>query len=221
MPFTIEQFLGIFQSYNDTVYPFQAVLIMAAVFIIIQVFRKRNYADNLISWILMFFWLWMGIVYHINFFSSINPAAYFFGAAFILQALFILKSGIIDKKLNFGFIKDANHYIGLIIILYALLIYPVLNVFFGHVYPGNPTFGLPCPTTIFTFGMFLLTVRRIPLYLLIIPFLWALLGISAALQLRIYEDTGLILSGILAVSLIVKDKMLEKKFRMALINNRC
>ncbi len=184
MPFTIDQFLGVFKSYNNAVYPFQAVLFIAAIFIIIQVFRKRNFADILISWILAFFWLWVGIVYHLIFFSSINPAAYIFGTAFILQALFILKSGIIDKKLKFGFIKDLNHYTGLVFILYALIIYPLLNVYFGHIYPENPTFGLPCPTTIFTFGMFLLTTERIPLYLLIIPFLWALLGISAAIAAR-------------------------------------
>ncbi len=215
MPFTTEEFLGVFKSYNEAIFPFQAVLIISAVFIVIQVFRKRKIGNELITWVLAFFWMWVGVVYQIMFFSSINPAAYIFGSAFILEALFILKSGVIDKKLEFGFSKDLNHYTGLILIIYALVIYPVLNVYFGHAYPSNPTFGLPCPTTIFTFGLFLMTTRRIPLYLLIIPFLWALLGISAAIQLGIYEDIGLIFSGILAVSLIVKDKVQEKKLKTA------
>ncbi len=215
MPFTTEEFLGVFKSYNEAIFPFQAFLLISAVFIVIQVFRKRKIGNQLITWLLAFFWLWVGVVYQIMFFSSINPAAYIFGAAFILEALFILKSGAIDKKLEFGFSKDLNHYTGLILIIYALIIYPVLNVYFGHAYPRNPTFGLPCPTTIFTFGIFLMTTRRIPLYLLIIPFLWALLGISAAMQLGIYEDTGLIVSGILAVSLLMKDKAQEKKLKEA------
>ena len=63
--------------------------------------------------------------------------------------------------------------------------------------------------------MFLLTLKRIPLYLLIIPFLWALLGLSAAMQLGIYEDIGLIVSGIIAVSLILNDKAQEKKLSEA------
>lgn len=215
MPFTIKQFLGVFSAYNNAVYPFQAVLFISAVFIIIQIFKKRKYADILISWILIFYWLWVGIVYHIIFFTAINPAAYIFGAVFILQALFILKAGIIDKKLEFGFDKDLNHYAGLAIILYSLIAYPLLNVYFGHIYPENPTFGLPCPTTMFTFGILLWTKNRIPAYILIIPLLWALLGISAALQLGIYEDTGLIISGIIAVSLLIKDKISQRKLKTA------
>ena len=41
-------------------------------------------------------------------------------------------------------------------------------------------FGVtPCPVTIFTFGLFLLTVRRFSYWLLIIPFVWSLIGGSA------------------------------------------
>ena len=215
MPFTTKQFLEVFAAYNNTVYPFQAVLFISAVFIIIQTFRKRKYAGILISWILMFYWLWVGVGYHILFFTAINPAAYIFGAAFILQALIFLKSGIVDKKLEFGFTKDLNHYAGFAIILYSLIVYPLLNVYFGHIYPENPTFGLPCPTTMFTFGILLWTKNQIPAYILIIPSLWALLGISAALQLGIYEDTGLIISGIIAVSLLIKDKISQRKLKTA------
>ena len=215
MPFTTKQFLEVFAAYNNAVYPFQAVLFISAVFIIIQTFRKRKYAGILISWILMFYWLWVGVGYHILFFTAINPAAYIFGAAFILQALIFLKSGIVDKKLEFGFTKDLNHYAGLAIILYSLIVYPLLNVYFGHIYPENPTFGLPCPTTMFTFGILLWTKNQIPAYILIIPSLWALLGISAALQLGIYEDTGLIISGIIAVSLLIKDKISQRKLKTA------
>ena len=184
-------------------------------FIIIQVFKKRNYAGRLISGKLAFFWVWIGIVYHIIFFSSINPAAYIFGAAFILQGLIFLKSGVMDKKLEFVFTKDLNHYTGSVILLYALIIYPLLNVYFGHIYPENPTFGLPCPTTIFTFGILLYAKKSIPLYVMVIPFLWALLGISAALQLGIYEDTGLLVSGILAFSLLLRDNMQQRKLKAA------
>ncbi|HKB87405.1 MAG TPA: DUF6064 family protein, partial [Ignavibacteriaceae bacterium] len=79
MPFTIEQFLGIFKSYNNSIYPFQYALFISAVFILFLVIRKRSYRSPVITWILIFYWLWMGVVYQILFFSSINPAAYVFG----------------------------------------------------------------------------------------------------------------------------------------------
>jgi len=215
MPFTIEQFLGIFKSYNNSIYPFQYALFISAVFILFLVIRKRSYRSPVITWILIFYWLWMGVVYQILFFSSINPAAYVFGVIFILQAMVFVKAGIIDKKLEFEFVKGINQFTGAVIILYALIIYPLLNVYFGHVYPENPTFGLPCPTTIFTFGILLWTTKKIPGYVLIIPLIWAALGISAALQLGIKEDLGLFAAGILSAGLIFTSRIKERKVKTA------
>lgn len=36
---------------------------------------------------------------------------------------------------------------GSLLMLYAMMIYPALGYFLGHVYPKAPTFGVPCPTT--------------------------------------------------------------------------
>ncbi len=214
MPFSVEEFLGVFKSYNNTIYPFQGILFISALFIIYLVFRKNNYSSSVINWIFVFYWLWIGIVYHIIFFSSINPAAYIFGVIFILQAILFIKAGIIDKKLEFEFARGTNQ-IGGFIILYALVFYPLLGIYFGHIYPENPTFGLPCPTTIFTFGILLWTAKKIPLYILIIPSIWALIGVTAAINLDIKEDTGLLIAGILGSGLILKDKVKERKIRTA------
>ena len=92
---------------------------------------------------------------------------------------------------------------GAVFIIYALLIYPVLGHLLGHIYPKSPTFGLPCPMTIFTFGLLLWTDSKIPKYVLIIPFLWSVVGFSAAVNLRIYEDFGLLLAGLLGTILII------------------
>jgi hypothetical protein len=58
-------------------------------------------------------------------------------------------------------------------------------------------FGVaPCPTTIFTIGMLLLARGRWIAWLSIIPFLWSLVGLAAALQLGIPEDFVLPLAGV-------------------------
>lgn len=48
---------------------------------------------------------------------------------------------------------------------------PSLGVAIGHTYPAQPTFGLPCPTTIFTFGLLLWVRPPVPWSLLVIPVL--------------------------------------------------
>jgi hypothetical protein len=90
------------------------------------------------------------------------------------------------------------------LILYALVAYPLLGVLLGHHYPATPTFGAPCPTTIFTFGVLLWCQRRVPAWLLIIPGLWALIGLSAAISLGVPEDVGLFVAGAVAIPMLVR-----------------
>jgi hypothetical protein len=94
-------------------------------------------------------------------------------------------------------------------IVYAMIIYPILGTLLGHGYPRSPSFGVaPCPTTIFTFGLLLLTSARVPKSLLVIPFLWSLLGFTAAFLLGVPEDIGLLVAGFLGVALLFwRDRM--------------
>jgi hypothetical protein len=99
--------------------------------------------------------------------------------------------------------------LGSIVILYGLLIYPILGHAIGHVYPGNPTFGAPCPTTIFTFGILLWSVG-LPRYVLIIPTLWSIIGFFAAVSLGIREDIGLLVAGLAGCTVIMLDRPATK-----------
>ena len=196
MPFTTEQFFQVFRDYNLTVFPLQVIFNLLAVIVIFLVIKKNKFSDRIISGVLGFFWLWIGIVYHLIFFTAINKAAYIFGVMFIIQGILFLYSGTVRDKFSFKYKSDVYGVTGVIFILYALIIYPIIGYLAGHTYPDNPTFGLPCPTTIFTFGVLLLTERKIPVYLLIIPLLWSVIGFFAALNFSVYEDTGLLIAGV-------------------------
>ena len=211
MPFTINDFLNVFKEYNTTVFPFQIVLFVSAIYIIYLTFSIQKYANRIISTILSFYWLWIGIVYHILFFTKINPAAYVFGIIFILQGILFFKLGFVDKKMEFEFTKNRKAYIGVLFVLYALIIYPFFGYIGGHIYPESPTFGLPCPTVIYTFGILLWVKNKIPVYILVIPFIWSIIGISAAINLGIKEDFGLIVAGLTGSGIIVSESIKAKK----------
>lgn len=204
MPFSIEEFLGIFERYNQRVWPLQVILNLLAILVIILIFLNKKKANKVINSILAIFWFWMGIVYQLLFFSTINKAAYLFGILFIIQGLLFIWFGVLKpEKLHYKFRPDSMGYTGILLILYALLIYPVLAIYFEHSYPQMPTFGLPCPTVVFTFGVLLFSEKRLPWYLFIIPFLWSLIGFSAAVNLGIKEDFGLVVAGILGSLILV------------------
>jgi hypothetical protein len=92
-------------------------------------------SDRIILLILIFFWFWMGIVYHILFFSSINPLAFAFGVLFIIEACLLIYLGVIKKQVEFSLTMDRYTLIGLIFILYAMIIYPLSGLLPGMVIP--------------------------------------------------------------------------------------
>lgn len=56
----------------------------------------------------------------------------------------------------------------------------------GGTYPALPMFGItPCPGTLFTFGVLLLSSARVPWWALMIPTVWSLVGGSAAFLLHV------------------------------------
>lgn len=209
LPFTIEQFFDVFRNYNQSVFPMQVVFYFLGSLAILLSLRKIVHADRIINAILSFFWLWMGIVYHIIYFSQINKAAYLFGGIFILQGLLFFYYGVLHNKLTYKFHFDKWGWFGGLLISFALIIYPLLNYVFGHFYPASPTFGLPCPTTIFTFGILLWSDSKIPPSIFIIPFIWSIIGFFAALKLGVHEDISLPVVGITGLIMIA---LRNKKF---------
>ncbi|HEX5001689.1 MAG TPA: DUF6064 family protein [Bacteroidia bacterium] len=206
-PFTIAQFFEVFKNYNETVFPAQILLYLVAFITIYLIIKPTALSNKIISGLLAFFWLWMGIVYHLIFFTKINDAAYIFGAIFILQALLFLAYGVFNNKLSFSFHPDIYGLTGIVLILFALILYPILGFSLGHVYPLSPTFGLPCPTTILTLGILLLGDKKFPLVIFIMPLLWSIIGFTAAFNFGIWEDTGLLVAGILTtILLLIKNR---------------
>jgi hypothetical protein len=199
IPFSIDDFLGVFERYNLSLWPLQVLFYLLAILVVVWLVRDGPSAHRRVFALLSFFWLWMGTVYHIFFFSSINKAAFVFGALFILQGILFHYFGVVRQSVSFGNRLNGTRILGGVLIVYALVLYPLLGFALGHEFPRSPTFGVPCPTTIFTFGVLLFAENQIPWRMLIIPLVWSVIGFSAALNLNIGEDYGLVVAGLLVV----------------------
>ncbi len=67
-------------------------------------------------------------------------------------------------------------------------------------------FGItPCPVTLFTFGLFLLTTEPVPRRLLVIPVIWSLIGGQAAFRLGMTQDWILLFSGLTVIAILRRD----------------
>lgn len=191
LPFSTEQFLGVFRAYNEAVGIAPALLIALALTAIVVSRGRAPSRHRIVAGVLAVLWLWAGVVYHWGFFTSINPIAKVFGALFVAQALALAYLGVWRGRIIFDPQHAAAEITGWVGIVYALLIYPGLGWAFGHGYPAGPSFGAPCPITIFFFSMMLWTRPPVSWALFIVPFGWAALGMSAAIQLGILEDLAM------------------------------
>lgn len=203
LPFTPEQFLSVFVKYNNAIWPIQIVAYLLGAIAIALLFRKPQGGDRMIVAILAAMWLWTAIAYHALFFADINKAAYLFAALFVIQGGYLFYEGCYRGRIHFAVGSKPLAWLGIAFAAYAAILYPLIGMLTGHSYPAMPMFGVtPCPVTIFTFGMLLATVPPLSRSLLVIPFVWSLIGGSAAILLHVPQDWLLLVSGLIAVPLI-------------------
>jgi hypothetical protein len=197
---TVAEFLDVFRHYNTATWPAPIVLPLVGLVCAWLLLSNRPAARRASLMLLAGLWTWTAVAYHIAFFASVNRAAYWFSAAFLLQAGMFLYASLQSRMTSPR--VDANRFVGGAIIAFALVIYPALAYVAGHRYPAMPTFGLPCPTTIFTIGVLASLRRELPWQYAVVPLLWSVVGTSAALELGMTEDLSLGLAAIALLALM-------------------
>ena len=203
MPFTAGEFFEVFRRYNEAVWPLQFLLVAAGLVVVVLAIRSHPNAGRIAMLVMALLWVWMGVVYHFAFFRHINPAASLFGVVFVVQAALFVWLGARAKHVTIRVRHDGVGATGALLILYAFVLYPVVGLLAGHRYPAVPTFGVPCPTTIFTLGLLLWAEPPLPRRVVIIPALWSAIATVAAVQLGVPQDFGLTMAAMIAVPIIL------------------
>lgn len=194
LPFTREQFLDLFAAYNAAVWPAVVVLWIASAVVSVLLLSSRRPPDRWINALLAAHWTWSAVAYHAVFFTRINPAAWLFAALFLVQAAVFVWLGVVQGCLSFAARRDAWAVVAWLLVAYSLL-YPVINAVQHLTWSRIPTFGVPCPTTIFTAGLLMLAQRG-SWRLSIVPVIWSGIGGSAAFLLGVRADYALPVAGI-------------------------
>lgn len=204
LPFSQDQFLAVMAAYNVAVWPAQWLLAALALAMVALVLYRPAQAGRPVAFGLALLWAWMAIAYHLAFFRSINPAAPLFAGLSLGAALAFLWAGGLRGGLQFRRELTATARLGLVVIALALAGYPAAGHYLGHRYPATPTFGLPCPTTLFTFGLLLMATPDLRKSLIIGPLAWALIGSSAAFILGVTQDLALLAVAAAGVYLLLR-----------------
>ena len=208
------EFFAIMALYNSAVWPVTILSYILGVVAFFFAFRKTSVSDQVISLILAFLWLWVGIVFGLIYYGSWTAIAFgipipgfglMYTFLFSLQGIIFLFFGVYRKSLSFKFSRDIYSLIGLIFILFSLIFYPLVGFASGYPFPFYPVFGTsPCPVAIFTVGLFFFADKRISPLALIIPVIYGFMGLIPVIAFGIFADVGLFVAGIFGVLLLYK-----------------
>lgn len=213
LPFSRSEFVEVFAQYNLAIWPMQVLAYALGAAMVASLWRRSRISGIFIAGGLAAMWLWTGIAYQWMHFAAINRAAIAFGAMFVLQGI-ALAVAAGRGKLRFQPPSSASAWLGMALVIYAAVLYPIFGWLAGDAYPAMPMFGVaPCPVVIFTFGMLLLATSHVSRWLLVIPVAWSLIGGSAALLLGIAQDWLLLFSGLSVLVIVWRERRETPRLR--------
>ena len=218
LPFTSDQFFGVFAEYNRSFWFVALALWFASAAALAGAWRNPRQWSGALMYLLATLWIWNAVAYHALLFTTINPVAWLFAGLFATEGVLLFWAAA-RRRIETPSLTGPISGLGIALACYALA-YPFLSFGIGHRYPEMPTFGVPCPTTILTIGVLLAVRGGPPLSLAVIPAGWAFIGGSAALLFGVWTDymllaTGVAFAGYLMMSCIRLNSVSHRSKQMS------
>ena len=202
--FSEHTYYRLFEIYNTDVWPIQLLTLLVGVFVSALLYWKPPWHGRAIVALLSACWLWVAWAYHWQHYATINWAARYFAAGFAVQAALFIWTGAIRNRLVIGTSNSFTHRAGLIVFLFALIVYPCLAPLTGRPWQQTEIFGVaPDPTSVVSLGILLLATDRVYWELLIIPLIWCVIGGAILWEMSSPEAFVLLLVGFLVAALAI------------------
>ena len=207
LPYSAEVLFVFLGNYYDAIAPVPVLAYVMLGGAGLLAARPFPGSARIVGLVLAAFWIWCALVWFRDHFSEINFAAPIHAAVFGLEAFLIAWWLAVRGTVPVRIGNSVQGWTGAGIVLFAAVGHPLLGLIAGHA-PQLPGVT-PAPTALLTLGVLLLTGRRLPVTLGVIPLLWALAVGVEAWVLDIPEHYVTPVLGLLAMAL-----MLERKARL-------
>lgn len=199
MMFSRDTYFRLFELQNRAVWPWQLAVLAVAAALPWLALRGGLSAGRLIAATLAGLWLACAWSFHLGYYASINLAAPLFAGCFGLQALLLVWVGAVRGRVVANRQTPVRKAVGLGLLLFALVGYPLLAPLAGRPWLEAEVAGLaPDPTAAATLALAPLS-RRPPWLLLVVPAVWSL--VSGASLWTMGAPGALLLPGIAVVAL--------------------
>ena len=203
--FSPRVFWRMFELHNAAFWPLHLATLAAGLAIVLLALRRSHGQVLWVALILAALWAFVGWSFLWNRYAAINWAIAYAAPAFGLQAMLLAIGGAARGGLAFDR-RDIAGWLGLVIAVIGLVVYPLLPSLFGRPWTSAEAFGIePDPTAIATLGVLLAASGRLVPLLFPIPLLWLLIS---GLTLRTMGDPQawmpLLTVGIVIAALVLR-----------------
>ncbi|MFL6675528.1 MAG: DUF6064 family protein [Massilia sp.] len=169
--FSARTYFRLLELYNRAVWPAHLAAAAGGIALVVCALRGGERAGRDAALLLGLCWLWVGWAFHAQRYATINSAAPYFAGGFAVQGLLLLWTGAVRGHELLGGASGRARF-GRVLLLLAVLGYPLLAPATGRPWPQAELFGIaPDPTAAATLG-FLLLSRRAGWPCWIVPLLW-------------------------------------------------
>jgi hypothetical protein len=174
--FSREALYGVFESYNADIWPVQIIWLVLAATLIALLRRGDVARGRIVFSILAAACLWVGLVFHLQYFLPINWAATYFAGLFVVEAVLLLGLGVFTGTLQLGKHTGVGAAVGMALL--ATSAFVPLEMVGGAALRQTALFGWgPDHTALGTIGIMLIAKGRARLLLLGPPVLWCVIAV--------------------------------------------
>jgi hypothetical protein len=200
-----EAFWNQVAAYNELTWPLAVLMTAAAAFLTYRVFRRPGSTTD--AWtkaFLSFAFAWNGIAFFLVYVR--NPISTFIGAPLflIISLLFVLD--IRTKNTRFQPPKASWKKALTLLWLALVVLYPLIGLALGHVFPKALLPLFPCPLTVFAIALVAAAAPKVDtkVYVLLLP--WALMGLPKCFgAMDCYEDCILFAAGVYGLVELIRN----------------
>jgi hypothetical protein len=193
-------------AYNETLWPVQAIMIIAAAVLTYRVFATPGpRTDVWMKAFLSFAFAWNGVVFFLLFVR--NPISMATGTPLFIIISILFAVDIFTRRTEFR-LPDAKGNRALTVFWLSLVaLYPLIGwVFVGHAYPNMLLPLFPCPLTVFAIALVAAAAPRVDRKVFVALLPWALMGLPKCLgALDCYEDCILFAAGVYGLIVLIRN----------------
>lgn len=168
--FSPQTYWRLVERYNREQWPLQLAAVAAGVLLLGLAARPRPWTGRAVAAVLAPAWLWVGWAFHGQRYATINWAANYLAAAFVLQAALLAGVALAARAGGPAAGRPRLRAAGWALAVAGVVLYPLLAPALGRPWAQTEVFGLmPEPTALATLGLLLATGLRQRTWLAPVP----------------------------------------------------